>query len=179
MKKDTLKTENRDAERRSGFSSFCSAAGIILIIIVIAAMIPLFVPRILGYQVYDITSGSMEPEMPVWSMVLVKDAEPSDISTGDVIAYSAGDIVVTHRVMKNDADERSFITKGDANEMMDMSPVSYSQLIGKVTAHFPVIGGIMAALTDIKGKVFLFALLAGGVILQAVGRRKSKESSSK
>ncbi len=157
-------------ERKSGniFSALLGILGTLIIIAVIVCMIPLAVPKIMGYQTYDVVSGSMESEIPVGSLVLVKDTEPSDIAQGDVIAFysaSGGDAVVTHRVVENDAERGEFITKGDANEQNDMNPVPYSNLLGRVEKHYPVIGGIMAGLTTGMGKIYLLMILAAGVIL--------------
>ena len=65
----------------------CSMLGTLLILAVIAAFLPLTVPRLLGYEVYEVISGSMEPEIPVGSVIYVKAAEPEMISGGDIIAF--------------------------------------------------------------------------------------------
>ena len=157
-------------DKKSGnvLSALLGILGTLIIIAVIVCMIPLAVPKLMGYQTYDVVSGSMEPEIPVGSLVLVKDTEPSEILQGDVIAFyspSGGDAVVTHRVVENDAERGEFITKGDANEQNDMNPVPYYNLLGRVEKHFPVIGGIMVGLTTGMGKIYLLMILAAGVIL--------------
>ena len=155
-------------DKKSGniFSALLGILGTLIIIAVIICMIPLAVPKLMGYETYDVVSGSMEPEIPVGSLVLVKEAEPTEIIPGDVIAFSGtGEAVVTHRVVENDTASEEFITKGDANEQNDMTPVAYGDLIGRVEKHYPVIGGIMAGLTTGMGKIYLLMILASGVIL--------------
>ena len=157
-------------DKKSGniLSALLGILGTLIIIAVIVCMLPLAVPKLMGYQTYDVVSGSMEPEIPVGSLVLVKETEPEEILKGDVIAFmSARDTgtVVTHRVVENDAENGEFITKGDANEQNDMNPVPYGDLIGRVEKHYPVIGGIMAGLTTGMGKIYLLMIVASGVIL--------------
>lgn len=42
-------------------ATVCSVVGTILLALVIVVCIPLTVPRIAGYQIYTVISGSMEP----------------------------------------------------------------------------------------------------------------------
>lgn len=158
---------NKSKKSGNMFSALLGILGTLIIIAVIVCMIPLAVPKLMGYQTYDVVSGSMEPEIPVGSLVLVKEAEPETVVSGDVIAfYGAADgVVVTHRVVENDKQAGEIITKGDANEQNDMNPVPYRNLIGRVENHYPVIGGIMAGLTTGMGKIYLLMILAAGVIL--------------
>ena len=41
--------------------ALCNVVGTLLLVAVIALCVPLTVPMIMGYQVFDIVSGSMEP----------------------------------------------------------------------------------------------------------------------
>lgn len=68
-------------------ATVCSVVGTILLALVIVVCIPLTVPRIAGYQIYTVISGSMEPEIPTGSLVYVKNTAPSGIEKGDVIAF--------------------------------------------------------------------------------------------
>ena len=70
----------------------CNAAGTVILIILILACLPLTLPRLAGYSLYSVISGSMEPEIPVGSLVLIHDADPVYVEEGDVIAfYGAAD----------------------------------------------------------------------------------------
>ena len=80
MSKETRKKKNPIA-------MICSVIGTILLIIVVAACIPLTVPKAMGYQLYTVVSGSMEPAIPVGSLVYIKYVEPKEIVEGDVIAF--------------------------------------------------------------------------------------------
>ena len=137
------KTERTDRvlkKKRGNSAALCSAAGTIILVLVILACLPLTLPRLAGYSLYSVISGSMEPEIPVGSLVLIHDADPVYVEEGDVIAfYGAADssAVITHRVVSNSPVVGEIITKGDANAERDMNPVDYENFIGKVEHVVP------------------------------------------
>jgi signal peptidase I len=59
--------------------AFCSLIGTLMLLVVIAAALPLTVPNFMGYDVYNVVSGSMEPTIPIGSIIYVKDTEYSAI----------------------------------------------------------------------------------------------------
>lgn len=66
-----------------------------------------FVPRAFGYTPYTVLSGSMEPELPVGSMVFVHQVDPTDIAVGDNATFYRSDgAVVTHQVYGSDLRRR-------------------------------------------------------------------------
>lgn len=155
---------------------FCGILGNLLFISVIAAFLPMAVPRFLGIEVYEVISESMEPEIPVGSAVYVKGTEPEMLSEGDVIAFQRGDSVITHRVMENKVQERALVTKGDANNREDTAPVSYDDVIGKVEIHMPAIGIVLAFLSGDAGKICaVFVLVWGAMLHLLAGILRSKE----
>ena len=60
----------------------------------------LSVPKLWGFQIYAVTSGSMEPEIHIGDVIYVKSIPFQNISTGDVITFSMtqGRTMVTPRV---------------------------------------------------------------------------------
>ena len=145
--------------------------------------------RLFGLTPFAVVSGSMEPEIPVGSLVMVHDAEPADIVEGDIIAfYGAVDsaAVITHRVVGNSPAMGEFITKGDANEERDVNPVDYNEFIGKVEHVVPGVGGIAEAMTGPAGRRAagcLIVLAAGflvlGSVLEHTGKRKKRKSGER
>ena len=160
--------------RREGgrfLSTICSCLGTIAIFLVILLLLPLAVPRLMGYQVYNVVSGSMAPEIPQGSIVLVKPAAPREILAGDVIAFGREGVVTTHRVVEVHGDTLEFVTKGDANPDVDFAPVPFASLIGRVEHHVPLLGALIAPLVSHGGKLRMAAALAGGVLLRLAGSR--------
>lgn len=73
--------------RKNPLAAVFRAVGIILLIAIIAICVPLIVPKTMGYQLYTVVSGSMEPAVPTGSLVYIKYVKPGDIETGDIIAF--------------------------------------------------------------------------------------------
>ena len=140
-------------------ATVCSVVGTILLALVIVVCIPLTVPRIAGYQIYTVISGSMEPAIPTGSLVYVRNTAPSGIEKGDVIAFYGSlenGSIITHRVVSNNSVSGEFAKE-------DMEPVSYENFLGKVTLSVPMLGGILAAVVTVPGKI-----AAGSMILLAL-----------
>jgi signal peptidase I len=147
------------------FPAVCNIIGTCLLLIVIISFIPVAVPEILGYEIYNVISGSMEPSIPVGSAIYVKYESPMNVNEGDVIAFYSMDSVISHRVVANNHSENSFTTKGDANASADMNSVDYNSFIGVVKYHFPYVGDLMELYTSSKGKLYAVCFAAAGALL--------------
>lgn len=165
------------SKRRRRAAAVCSLAGVLLLIAVIGLCAPLTLPRVFGYQIYNVVSGSMEPAIPTGSLVYVSKTEPADLKTDDVIAfYSSADTgaIITHRIVKNQVVSGQIITKGDANAAEDMIPVKYGQVLGKVEHAIPVAGKILAAVATIYGKIAAACMIAAAVLFHLMAGRLRK-----
>ena len=163
---EPVRTGEKKRRRRSLASAILSGLGTLLLLLLILACLPLTVPRLFGYHIYSVVSGSMEPAIPTGSLVYVAEAEPGDVSEGEVIAfYGARDSasIITHRVVENRVVTGEFITRGDANQTSDMTPVPYDNVIGRVERSIPAVGRAAELFTSREGKI-----LAGGVIAAAI-----------
>lgn len=96
-------------------------------------------PNILGHYVFRVMTGSMEPEIPTDSIIVVKETELSRIEPDDIISYYSDDpqldgTVNTHRVVsvEQEGEEYIFTTKGDANALPDQYPAQGKKVLGKV-----------------------------------------------
>lgn len=126
-----------------------------LVLIVAAGMLTLgvLVPRVAGATPYTVLTGSMRPELPPGSLVVVTPVAAEDVSIGDVITYqieSGEPDVVTHRVVSVGLDaqgERTFVTQGDANGAADQDPVRPIQVRGELWYSVPYLGHANELLT--------------------------------
>lgn len=103
-------------------------------------------PNILGFQLYSVESGSMEPTLPIGSLIAIENVPTASLVPGDIILYQKGNnLPVTHRIAGITAigQELAFTTKGDANKVTDPRPVEAAQVKGRVTAVIPYAAGIM------------------------------------
>ena len=97
------------------------------------------VPNIMGYSVFRVLTGSMEPAIETDSLIVVERVDASEVKTGDIISFFSqdpvhGGAVNTHRVVsiEQNGDNWNFVTKGDANQLEDKYVTSSEDLIGKV-----------------------------------------------
>lgn len=139
----------------------CKVLSTIIMVVLLILAVLLIGPKLLGFQGYAVLSGSMEPDIPVGSIVYDKEVEPETLKTGDVITYQLSDnTLVTHRIISIDENVEEIITKGDANDVEDGAPVSYSKVVGKMSFSVPLIGYI-----TIYGKTKLGIAAVCGVIV--------------
>ncbi|MCI8513295.1 MAG: signal peptidase I [Lachnospiraceae bacterium] len=156
---------------RNWLSTLCHLLGILILACVILSCLPVTIPRYMGYEIYHVVSGSMEPEIPVGSILYVEEVRADEVQAEDVIAFQSGDSVITHRVVKNRLVEGEFVTKGDANAAEDLKTVPYGSLIGRVKYHFPVLGKLMVLYTSAIGKVYVIGFAACGALLNLLAGR--------
>ena len=137
---------------------------IILIWLIVIVVALFLLPRFGGWRFDAVLSGSMEPALPVGGVVFIKPVEPADIGPGSIIAYRSGEVLITHRVVDViDESSLSFITKGDANESPDLSPVPAASVVGKVIFDVPYLGYLAAFVKTPLG--FLLAIFLPGLAI--------------
>ena len=112
-------------------TKICNFISVIMVLIVIAIGAVMIVPKVMGNDIYAVMSGSMEPYYHVGSVVIVdKHFTPEEIAVGDPITFRKGDnAIATHRVIEVNEETREFKTKGDANEVEDLAPVPFENVI--------------------------------------------------
>ncbi|KXU47029.1 MAG: signal peptidase I [Coprobacillus cateniformis] len=144
----------------------CNILSGIVFIILLALAILMFVPNFIGYKGFAVISGSMEPKIPVGSIVYAKEAAFSDLEVGDVISYKINnDTMVTHRIYSIDEKKQTVVTKGDANEKVDTAEVKSNQIVGKVAMSIPLIGYITIYAKTPIGIIAICAIAAILILL--------------
>ena len=169
-------TTTPDAKRRPHRAAavVCRILGTVILLAVLAICLPLSVPKLLGYQVYDVVSGSMDLAIPVHSVVLVQPAAPEELQPGEIVAYRGGSSVVIHRLVENHIVEGELVTKGDANAEPDPLKVEYAGVLGTVTAHIPFIGIYAGALNTLPGKLYAFGFIVAAAMLYLLAHELSE-----
>lgn len=89
-----------------------------------------------------IASASMEKELCVGDVAVIKKCNPNDVQVGDIIEYQMEGFTVIHRITQKSQrnGEFYFITKGDNNKTPDPEEVREDQLIGKVIYKVKYLG---------------------------------------
>ncbi len=155
--------------------SICSVTGTTLILLVILLCSLLVLPGALGFRMYNVLSGSMEPTIPVGGLLYVRTGPPEAVEEEDIIAfYSSVEDggIIAHRVLENNVVSGLFHTKGDANEHEDPTPVSYDAYIGNVVFTLPYAGEILTIMTSFYGKIAAMCVVLLGVVLNLIGSRR-------
>ncbi len=116
-------------------------------------------PDVFGYSTAVVISGSMQPEINIDDLVVIK--EQKEYYVGDVIAFTTGKSFVTHRIIEETPS--GFVTKGDANNTEDQFLVKEKDISGKVIYTVPKVGSITTFLKSPLGMMLL--ILFGFIII--------------
>ncbi len=90
----------------------------------------------------SIATGSMEKELCVGDIAIIKECKPNDVNVGDIIEYKIKGYSIIHRIIekKQRNGKYYFITKGDNNGAPDVNEVKEEQLVGKVIFKIKYLG---------------------------------------
>ena len=109
-------------------------------------------PRAFGYQPYMVVSASMQQSFPVGSLIFVREATPEEIEVGDPITFNSGTLTITHRVMSIDTQKQVFVTKGDSNNVGEVTP--FANLKGKaLDFSIPYLGYFSSWFITLQGRI--------------------------
>ena len=138
---------------------------ILLLVNILGAKMTGNVPRVFGYSIMNIVSGSMEDEIPRGSYILIKKVEPEKVKRGDVICFYSTDPQIyglpnTHRVVEepiNNNGSIEFVTRGDANPINDKETAKGENLIGVYVKRLDTLTAFSNAL---KGNMMIFVIIS-------------------
>jgi len=112
--------------------------------VVMVAVAFVMVAAQFGWEFAAVLSGSMEPELGVGGLVVIKPVDAQDVVVGDVISFKLPgiDTPICHRVIdrQETAEGPLFQTMGDANEEPDATLVSAENVNGKAVFYLPYVG---------------------------------------
>lgn len=134
---------NENAKRRKRMvviTSVLLLVAVIICVTVVSQVLSKGYVSVCGYSLFQVATGSMEPEYSVGTLLVVKKTPISQIEVDDIVNFRSKDAgilgqMITHRVIAihKGADGSVFLeTKGDANQYPDASYVSEENLIGRV-----------------------------------------------
>lgn len=126
-----------------------------------------------GYRWYKILTSSMSPEIKAGDIVFVS-MDKDDLHSGDVITFNTttdDSATLTHRIYEIEYINgvKTYTTKGDANEDVDLIKITDENIIGKVVFTVPKLGKIIDWITAHK---LLICIIAGAIIIAYVLLRK-------
>jgi len=132
---------------------------------------------------YVVSSGSMEPALYQYDIVVIDFVDFQDVKVGDIIVFErpeGGDRTILHRVISIDVDpygSRVMTTKGDSNPSPIPGtdyPITEDLYIGKSVYVIPKLGLITQALAP-PVNYFITMGIWGGIIYALYKRWKRQE----
>lgn len=149
------------------FKKVWNVISTLLVVVMVLSAVFLMGSRLIGYQCYTVISGSMEPTYKVGDLIYVKKVDPISIQVGDPITFLLNEdlVVATHRVVRVDAQNQHFYTKGDANEIEDQDPVHFKNVLGVPQFSIPLLGYVSNFVQNPPG---LYITIGALVVLIAV-----------
>ncbi len=140
----------------------------VVALLLIVSMLP--IPG--NIKFLSVLSGSMEPTIHTGAVVMVKSV--SSYAVGDIITFTmdGAKTPVTHRVVKvTETDsQRTYVTKGDANNGPDVQDVAEADVIGKVLIDVPYAGYVVAFVRKPMGFFLLILIPVIAIIYSEVGK---------
>ena len=142
-------------------------------------------PNIFGYNLYEIISPSMEPEINVGDVIISKSYEGEELSVGQVITFHGrkGDLagkIVTHKIVKIEETENGIeiTTRGIANSKDDPA-ITQDDVISVMVYKTVVISFIYQIIDTVPGFIFLvivpLVLLITTEVIQLVKAFRNKD----
>ena len=113
------------------------------------------IPNVMGYSLFRVMTGSMEPTIPTDSVIVTHAVDASEIEVGDVVSYFSKDptlngAVNTHRVVGIYEEEGTtfYQTRGDANNADDLYPPTADEIIGEVVFSSYALGVLIRLISN-------------------------------
>ena len=156
----------------------------VLVALIVIAAVMLMGARVVGLQVYTIVSGSMEPTYYAGDLIYVKKVAAEEIKVGEPVTFILNEdlVVATHRVTEIDYENQRFYTKGDNNQIADINPVHFKNLIGKPVLRIPYLGYLSKWVQSPPGLYIAIAVgiaLLGLVFIPDLFRRAKEDELKK
>jgi len=153
----------------------------IVIIGVLAVWMGLRVAFATDNPFYVVSSGSMEPVLNIYDVLIVKDGSTFEkVQRGDIIVFNRPEVhdrVIVHRVVDiKESSERVLTTKGDANPASIPGtdyPITKDDYIGEVVYVIPKIGYVTRLINPPINYIIIAIILAILFFNRASGSKKS------
>ena len=158
------------------FSRIRLVLGSILVVVLLITLIITLISRIFGktpemfgISLLRISSNSMEPELMVGDIILIKKTDIEQIKEGDIISYhgekgSFAGKIITHKVLTeptfSEADGVYYLSTAGIREGAHADPeIKHTQVLGRLVCVVPLLGWIYNFFTTWYGFLFFVLLV--------------------
>lgn len=160
----------------SGFTTLVLLVAVVMCLFVVIQSMSHGYVRMGGYSLFRVVTGSMEPTIPIGTVLLAQETPIEEVETDDVVCFRSTNpgsegMIVTHRVVGvYDTPDgiRCLRTKGDHNPSMDIDPVTQDNLIGLVIRHTGDGNKMAGIINFLTGDFGFLACIVLPVLLVAV-----------
>lgn len=119
--------------------------------------------NLFGYKLYIVLSGSMEPNLNVGDVIIVKEVKEEQIEVDNIVTFVDEDgNIITHRIediIVKDG-KNYYKTKGDNNNTSDVNLISIENIKGKYSLKINQAGKIISEIITPTGLMLLVLVLA-------------------
>lgn len=122
------------------------------------------VANLAGFTPLSVVSDSMAPTFQAGDLILIRSCDPASLKEGDIVTFHTiinNEFALnTHRIteIQGPADARSYVTKGDNNDIADIHMITDGDIVGKFVARLPHFGRVVEFLSSSMGFLLVIVL---------------------
>lgn len=122
------------------------------------------VANLAGFTPLSVVSDSMAPTFQAGDLILIRSCDPASLKEGDIVTFHTiinNEFALnTHRIaeIQGQADARSYVTKGDNNDIADIHMITDGDIVGKYVARLPHFGRVVEFLSSSMGFLLVIVL---------------------
>lgn len=162
------------------FTTVLLASLVVLVVFVFYQRITGSTPRLFGYQLYKVISGSMVPKYQIGDMILVKAIDPNELKKGDIISYRGEEgeyngKIISHQIVEDPRFENGvlyFQTKGIIENAPYDPIITEDQVLGIVIKKMPILTVIYGFFETVYGLIFVLAVLGYMLFVEIMNLNK-------
>lgn len=122
------------------------------------------VASLAGYTPLSVVTDSMSPTFRAGDLILIRKCDTSKLEQGDIVTFHTiinnEYTLNTHRIEKIQTQNgmRSYVTKGDNNDIADIHMISDGDIVGRYVGRLPGFGRVMDFLSSSMGFLLVIVL---------------------
>lgn len=122
------------------------------------------VASLAGYTPLTVASDSMSPTFRAGDLIIIRKCDPQTLKEGDIVTFHTiinNEFALnTHRIteIQDLGGARSYVTKGDNNELADIHMIADGDIMGKYVCHLAGFGKVMSFLSSSLGFLLVIVL---------------------
>ena len=127
---------------------------------------------VFGYRAYVIVTDSMKPALNVGDVLITTKISEDKIKVGDVVTFERDGETISHRIVdiKQNGVGLQYVTKGDDNNTIDTSQITYADIDGVEVLVIPYLGSLVL----LMGNRLYIVLLACLILIIFLHTRKTQ-----